>query len=325
MEEDEGDAEGEDELRAHGVERTSIAPATEGPSSAPAPSRSSIGGTRSSSARSSAPSPAASINVIVRMTSFVVTWLDCDFWADLVTPGLQCRGSWDTLPGVLLFWLLGMYPYVLLLTLGARDLPRPGSRCGSSRSTDGTMLWWIQLTVLFHFLGIPCPPFLGLLQAPARNRVASASGSARSPGRESRSWSPWSPSGSSDALPGRGGPNVEPRASGRDRAPAGRLHAGRPQHPFRPAGGFRRAPSGLFPLDQGHDGPPTEVTVVLVDASTGRSTRSSTGLAPDSACVNSHRTPRPKCHPSPLPVGRGLLALRESSCTSVHNADRRVR
>ena len=71
---------------------------------------------------------------------------------DLVTPGLHCRGSWDTLPGVLLFLLLGMYPYVLLLTW-ALAIYLTWIEVREQQMDRLHKFWWIQLTVLFHFPG----------------------------------------------------------------------------------------------------------------------------------------------------------------------------
>jgi len=71
---------------------------------------------------------------------------------DLVTPGLHCRGSWDTLPGVLLFLLLGMYPYVLLLTW-ALAIYLTWIEVREQQMDRRHKLWWIQLTVLVHFPG----------------------------------------------------------------------------------------------------------------------------------------------------------------------------
>ncbi len=86
------------------------------------------------------------------MTSFVVTFSIVTSGHDLVTPGLQDQRSWDTLHGVLLFWLLGMYPYVLLLTW-ALAIYLTWIEVREQQMDRRHKLWWIQLTVLFHFPG----------------------------------------------------------------------------------------------------------------------------------------------------------------------------
>ena len=86
------------------------------------------------------------------MTSFVVTFSIVTSGHDLVTPGLQDQRSWDTLHGVLLFWLLGMYPYVLLLTW-ALAIYLTWIEVREQQMDRLHKFWWIQLTVLFHFPG----------------------------------------------------------------------------------------------------------------------------------------------------------------------------
>ena len=71
---------------------------------------------------------------------------------DLVTPGLQDRAILGHTPGVLLFLLLGMYPYVLLLTW-ALAIYLTWIEVREQQMDRRHKLWWIQLTVLFHFPG----------------------------------------------------------------------------------------------------------------------------------------------------------------------------
>ena len=67
-------------------------------------------------------------------------------------PGLRARASWDTLARVLLFLVLGMYPYVLLLTW-ALSIYLTWIEVRDQQMDLKHKLWWLQLTFLLHFPG----------------------------------------------------------------------------------------------------------------------------------------------------------------------------
>jgi hypothetical protein len=71
---------------------------------------------------------------------------------DRVIPGLRAPVRWDTLAHVLLFLLLGTYPYVLLLTW-AIAIYLTWIEVREQGMDWRHKLWWIQLTFLTHFPG----------------------------------------------------------------------------------------------------------------------------------------------------------------------------
>jgi len=71
---------------------------------------------------------------------------------DLVTPGVAVARILGHTARVLLFLLLGMYPYVLLLTW-ALAIYLTWIEVREQQMDKRHKLWWIQLTFLFHFPG----------------------------------------------------------------------------------------------------------------------------------------------------------------------------
>ena len=71
---------------------------------------------------------------------------------DPVIPGLRGPTHWDTLARVLLFLVLGMYPYVLLLTW-ALSIYLTWIEVRDQQMDLKHKLWWLQLTFLLHFPG----------------------------------------------------------------------------------------------------------------------------------------------------------------------------
>jgi len=53
---------------------------------------------------------------------------------------------------VLIFWVIGVYPWVLLLTF-ALSLYLTFVETREQRMDRRHTLWWLQLTFLFHFAG----------------------------------------------------------------------------------------------------------------------------------------------------------------------------
>jgi hypothetical protein len=53
---------------------------------------------------------------------------------------------------VLIFWVLGVYPWVLLLTF-ALSLYLTFVETREQQMDRRHTLWWLQLTFLFHFVG----------------------------------------------------------------------------------------------------------------------------------------------------------------------------
>ena len=71
---------------------------------------------------------------------------------DLVTSGVAEPRILGHTARVLLFWLLGVYPYVLLLTW-ALAIYLTWIEVREQQMDRLHKFWWIQLTVLFHFPG----------------------------------------------------------------------------------------------------------------------------------------------------------------------------
>lgn len=71
---------------------------------------------------------------------------------DLVTLGVAVPGILGHTARVLLFLLLGMYPYVLLLTW-ALAIYLTWIEVREQQMDRLHKFWWIQLTILFHFPG----------------------------------------------------------------------------------------------------------------------------------------------------------------------------
>jgi hypothetical protein len=69
---------------------------------------------------------------------------------DPVIPGVASRGLLGHTPRVLLFLLLGMYPYVLLLTW-ALSIYLTWIEVREQQMDRLHKFWWLQLTFLFHF------------------------------------------------------------------------------------------------------------------------------------------------------------------------------
>jgi hypothetical protein len=72
--------------------------------------------------------------------------------ADPVTPGVASTVVLGHTPRVLLFLLLGTYPYVLLLTW-ALAIYLTWIEAREQQMDKLHKIWWLQLTFLFHFLG----------------------------------------------------------------------------------------------------------------------------------------------------------------------------
>ena len=71
---------------------------------------------------------------------------------DLVIPGVASTALLGHTARVLLFLLLGTYPYVLLLTW-ALAFYLTWIETREQQMDRLHKIWWLQLTFLFHFLG----------------------------------------------------------------------------------------------------------------------------------------------------------------------------
>ena len=248
---------------------TSIAPATEGPSSAPAPSRTSIARHAEELGNELGAEPGGEHQRDREDDVFRSSRRrDCDSCARPRHPRrLHRRSCWDTMPACCSSSPAGDVPVRPAAHLGARALPDVIER-GSSRWTScKDLVAPARLPVPLP--GLPCPPVLGLLPTAPRHGLASASACAGSPGPR-RFMVAARPRACAHPLPGRGEHKVS-----EERAVA----IARPRPISRPrgttsgscAGAFRRAAFWAVSFwIKDKTGHATDVTVVVVDAETGQ-------------------------------------------------------
>src|SRR5215212_2176724 len=126
---------------------TSTAPRKPGPSSTPAPSSTSIGGSRTRSATTRQTSPAPSITDTVRIASCASTRRFSNSRRTLAR-----AAAIDYQCGVLVFLLLGWTPLPLLLALGLA-LYLSVVELRQMREHYLWWIWWLLLVFMTHFVG----------------------------------------------------------------------------------------------------------------------------------------------------------------------------